>query len=153
MKLFRGKGKDGSTAPKIWVVSGCPKDEAMMQQANGVYFVTMHHLEKDISWDRVGWQQVPIQSQQRQAWRLWAPHQVGVCRFVSVRGSKTLDDGHCPYCTLAVVQLMWLLELSWKTPRCMYTSNWLECRPGRQPFSFKIMRIRTSSLKIHRTGY
>ena len=157
IKRFRGKDKYEEEAPKVWVVSGCPKDEAMMHQANGVYYKSpCIHIEDNISWDRIHKNDTDAANSKTQNRKLARSLETppvqegdkvqihfgrGIRKRLMMGTIRSIDARR------RTVAVAFGIELGDSDGAPVYIKLDWSARVGRQPFSFKIMRVRVPSLR------
>ena len=142
IKRFRGKHESSDVAPKVWIVSGCPRDGSRMDEANGEYFRSPAlHYEHGIAWSRVVKQKRSGRKRPRVGDSVEIRFGEGVRRRTmmgkvirSSRSKKTLSASFG-------------VELGSSDDAPVYIKLDWAARPGRQVFSFKIMRVATKALR------
>jgi hypothetical protein len=157
IKRFRGKDEHEVAAPKVWVVSGCPKDDAMMHQANGVYYKSpCVHIQDDIAWNRIvrgdrvgarGGARKHSGNRHPESTPVEVGERVQIRFGLGVRKRLMMGTVQSVDAYRRTVAVSFGVELGESDGAPVYVKIDWSARPGRQLFSFKIMRVRTPSLR------
>ena len=161
IKRYRGKHEAKEGGPQIWIVSGCPKDDSNMHEANGEYFRSpVVHIEDNVAWSRIvgrmksknnpmkkkkGNNDQRNNGKSNNAPKVGNSAEIrfgqGVQRRIMlgkiIRVSKSKKT----------VSVSFGVELGTSDDAPVYVKLDWKARPGRQPFSFKIMRVATKVLR------
>jgi hypothetical protein len=148
LKRFEGKQNSIESAPKVWVVKGCPKDSNRMDEANGVYFRSpAMHYEHKISWSRIVWRK---ESQRRRGGNNchhpcvdeWVEIKFGLGVKRRTMMGKVLKVSK----KLRTISVSFGVEIEQSDGAPVYIKLDWNAQAGHQLFSFKIMRVATQSL-------
>jgi hypothetical protein len=156
IKRFRGRHAANDPAPKVWVVSGCPRDDSKMHEANGEYFRSpvVHH-EHNIPWSRIVVKKTNNARSKKGSKRTKKSKngrpQIGTnaeIRFGQGVKRRTMMGKIIRVSKRKkTVSVSFGVELGTSDNAPVYVKLDWSARPGRQPFSFKIMRVATKVLR------
>ena len=140
IKRFRGKHESSDVAPKVWIVSGCPRDGSRMDEANGEYFRSPAlHYEHGIAWSRV--------VKQKRSGRPRVGDSVEIRFGEGVRRRTMMGKVIRSSRSKKTLSASFGVELGASDDAPVYIKLDWTARPGRQVFSFKIMRVATKALR------